>query len=156
MIVALLLAAATAAPPTADPAIAEIVRLEQQWGEAFVRRDFVFLERIVAPEFRLVVTQLNGKPTIAARPEWMKNARQFRYERFSAETIDVNRVGDTAVASVRIANVSALRPGEKATLRGSLVTDTWVRRDGRWQVVHRYSHRLPVTPPPAAAAPASR
>jgi ketosteroid isomerase-like protein len=148
MIAALLLAAAAQAqPPAADPAVAEITRLEQQWGEAFVKRDFAAIERLVAPEYRLVIAQDNRRHSVTPRAEWMTNARQFRYESFSAETVDVTRVGDTAVASVRIANRVAQRPGEAFSPRASFVTDTWVRRNGRWQVIHRYSHRMT----PAAA-----
>jgi len=146
---ALLLAAAIA-PASADPALAEIARLEQQWGEALVKRDYATLERLVAPEYKLVVAREKGGYTATARDEWMKNALQFHYEQFGADTVEVTRVGDTAVASVQIANLVAQKPGEAAQPRASFVTDTWVRRSGRWQVIHRYSHRLP----PVSQAPA--
>jgi hypothetical protein len=32
------------------------------------------------------------------------------------------------------------------------VTDTWVRRAGKWQVIHRYSHRLKEAPSPQQSA----
>ena len=45
---------------TPDPAHAELRRLEDRWGQAFVTRDFDFIERIVAPEYRLVSPMKRG------------------------------------------------------------------------------------------------
>ena len=116
---ALAIAAAVAASPVAlDPAVAEITRLEQQWGEAFVKRDFNFIERI-------------------------KNSRAFTHHAFAVETVDVNRIGDTAVASAQGLWTVSMRPGEAPRRLRFFVTDTWVRHAGQWQVIHRYSHRLP-------------
>jgi ketosteroid isomerase-like protein len=151
---ALTIAAAVAAPqPAADPAAAEIVKLEQQWGEAFVNRDFDFIERIIAPEYRLVVAFEDGSHSITLRPEWMKNARVFRHKAFAVETVDVNRAGDTAVASAQGLWTVAFEPGKPAQPRRFFVTDTWVRRDGRWQVIQRHSHRLPKAPWPPVPPP---
>ena len=141
------------APPAAaaDPATAEIVRLEKQWGEAFVKRDFDFIDGIVAPEYRLVGADDDGSHGITLRDEWMKNARIFVHHAFSVETVDVNRAGDTAVASARGLWTVSFRPGAPAMPIRFFVTDTWVRRGGRWQVIHRYSHRLAAPSPPPAA-----
>lgn len=136
----------------ADPAIAEIVQLERQWGEAFVKRDFDFIERIVAPEYRLVGADDQGNPDITSRGRWMTNARAFTHHAFTVETVDVNRAGDTAVASARGVWTVSMRPGTPARALRFFVTDTWVRRDGRWQVIHRYSHRLGERPASNAAS----
>ena len=42
-------------------------------------------------------------------------------------------------------------PAEPADAIRFVVTDTWVRRHGQWQVVWRYSHRLPGAPWPPLA-----
>ena len=148
-------AAAASAPP--DPTVAEITRLEQQWGEAFVTRDFKFIERIVAPEYRLVVASPDGKYAITPRAEWMRNAHEFKSHAFAVETVDVSRVGDTAVASAQGVWTVSRRPGEDPRATRFFVTDTWVVRGGHWQVIHRYSHRLPTAawPPvmPVASQP---
>lgn len=144
-------AAPAAAPITAaDPAAAEIAQLEKQWGEAFVNRDFAFIERIVAPEYRLVVATNDGEFGVTRRAEWMANARVFTHHAFTIETVDVNRAGDTAVASARGVWTVTMRPGTPARTIRFFVTDTWMRRDGRWQVIHRYSHRLGEQPPRTA------
>jgi ketosteroid isomerase-like protein len=140
-------AAVVATPAAQDPVVAEITRLEQEWGQAFVKRDFGFIERIVAPEYRLVGAQPDGRYGITGRAEWMKNARATSHA-FAIETVDVNLVGNTAVASARRQWTVIRRPGESPRPTRFFVTDTWIRRDGRWQVIHRYSHRLPAAPWP--------
>ena len=141
---------AAAAVAEVDPAVAEITQLEERWGQAFVTRDFGFIERIVAPEYRLVVASQDGKYSITDRAEWMKNGQNFKSHAFAVETVDVNRVGDTAVASAQGVWTVSRKAGEAPRATRFFVTDTWVRRGGHWQVIHRYSHRLPgATWPPA-------
>jgi ketosteroid isomerase-like protein len=125
----------------ADSTAAEISRLEQEWGEAFVKRDFNFIERIIAPEYRLVGADEDSHG-ITLRAGWMKNARAFTHHGFQVETVDVNVAGDTAVASAKGLWTVSFREGMPPTAIRFFVTDTWVRRSGQWQVIHRYSHRL--------------
>jgi hypothetical protein len=112
-------------------------------GASFVTRDFEFIERIVAPEYRLVVSSPDGKYDITRRADWMKNARAFRTYAFAVETVDVNRVGNTAVVSAQGVWTVSRKVGEAPRAMRFFVTDTWVNRRGQWQVIHRYSHRLP-------------
>lgn len=140
-----------ASPAAHNPAAAEIARLEQQWGQAFVKRDFGFIERIVAPEYRLVGADEAGHD-ITPRAEWMKNARAFTHHGFRVETVDVNLAGDTAVASAKGLWTVSFQEGAPAVPIRFFVTDTWVRRAGQWQVIHRYSHRLKEAPPPQPSA----
>ena len=157
MLALAVVAAAAPATTAVDPAVAEITLLEEQWGQAFVTRDFGFIERIVAPEYRLVVASPDGKYSVTNRAEWMKNGQAFKSYAFAVETVDVNRVGETAVASAQGVWTVSRKAGEEPRSTRFFVTDTWVRRGGHWQVIHRYSHRLPsatwppaipVTPPP--------
>lgn len=134
-------------PAVINPVGEEIAQLEQQWGEAFLRRDFNFLERIVAPEYRLVVADEQGQD-ITLRAEWMKNARAFKHHAFTVQTLDVNLAGDTAVASAKGLWTVSFRDGMPPMPIRFFVTDTWVRRGGKWQVIHRYSHRLNAAPLP--------
>ena len=155
----LALAAAVAAVPVApDAAAAQLTRLEQQWGEAFVRRDFAFIEQIVAPEFRLVVAQPDGRVEIIRRKDWMKHSREWTHQAFAVEVVDVNRVGDTAIVSAQGLWTVIMQPGTTPQPIRFFATDTWHRRQGHWQVVHRYSHRLPTAawPPVAPVMPSPK
>jgi hypothetical protein len=86
----------------------------------------------------------------------MKNARDFKSYAFAVETVDVNQVGNTAVASAQGLWTVSRRAGEAPRAMRFFVTDTWVRRDGQWQVMHRYSHRLPTAGSPPAMPVASQ
>ena len=158
MIILMLAAAVAVAPVPSDPAAAQLTQLEQQWGEAFVQRDFAFIERIVAPEFRLVVAQPDGRVDIIRRKDWMKHSREWTHHAFVVEVVDVNRVGDTAIVSAQGLWTVTMQPGTAPQPIRFLATDTWVRRHGQWQVVHRYSHRLPAAawPPVAPVMPTAK
>jgi len=72
----------------------------------------------------------------------MKNAQAFKSYAFAVETVDVNRVGNTVVASAQGVWTVSRKAGEAPRATRFFVTDTWIRRGGHWQVMHRYSHRL--------------
>jgi hypothetical protein len=152
------LAGAIAAPPSADRAtVAAITGLETRWGEAFVKRDFGFIESIIAPEYALSGTTPAGDIAMMRREEWMKNARLWVHEGFDARVVDVATIGDTVVATVEGLWTVKRDPNQPADRVRFVVTDTWVRRLGQWQVVWRYSNRLkaPWPRPTAAAAEAA-
>ena len=146
-------AQAGAPAPAVDPVRTDIAALEQQWGEAFVKRDFDFLERIVAPEFQLVGARPDGSLVMVGRDEWMKNARAYTHDGFEVQTTNVNRVGDTAVASAQGLWTITTQAGAQPERIRFFVTDTWVRRNGQWQVISRHSTRLPRAPWPPSPQP---
>ena len=152
----ILIAAALAwsAPARADTA-AEIAAIEQAWGEAFVKRDKAFLEKLVAPEFKLMNSD-EGQVEFTPRARWMANFDGFVFHEFEVKTLDVVASGDTAVATAtgrwKIGRVG--RPGVRD--RGFIVTDTFVRRNGAWQVIFRHADSpVAVQAPAPAAQPAS-
>jgi len=62
--------------------------------------------------------------------------------------VEVATAGDTAVALVEGLWTVKRRPDRPAEAVRFLVTDTWIRRAGQWQVIYRYSHRLQGAPWP--------
>jgi hypothetical protein len=149
------LAGAIATPAANRTTVAEITALETRWGEAFVKRDFEFIDSIIAPEYALSGTTPAGDIAMMRRDEWMKNARLWVHEGFDARVVDVATVGDTAVATVEGLWTVKRDPNHPAEPVRFVVTDTWVRRNGQWQVVWRYSNRLMYAPwqRPSAAKP---
>ncbi len=79
----------------------------------------------------------------------MRDVRIFEHQAFDAKVVEVATAGDTAVALVEGLWTVKRRPDRPAEAVRFLVTDTWVRRAGRWQVIYRYSHRLPDAPWPS-------
>ena len=149
------LAAVSATLPAADPAtVAKISGLETRWGQTFVTRDFDFIESIIAPEFALALATPQGNVIVIRRDEWMRNTRLWVHQGFDARVVDVTTAGDTAIATVEGLWTVKRSPDQPADPIRFVVTDTWVRRHGQWQVAWRYSHRLPGAPwPPVLAKP---
>ena len=144
-------ALAFAAPARADTA-SDIAAIEQAWGEAFLKGDHAYLEKLVAPEFKLVNSD-DGKVEFTPRAKWFANAAGFDFHEFDVQTTDVVVNGDTAVAtSVGRWNIGRKGlPGTRET--GFIVSDTFVRRNGAWQVIYRHSAPRPL---PAAASQQTR
>jgi hypothetical protein len=142
-----MLAVVAAALPTV-PATAEITRLEQQWGQALLSRNFDFIESIVAPEFKLVGAGPKGELAITPRAQWMRNARLYKHIGFDERTVDVTTAGGAAVATVEGLWTVQMAEDQPARPIRFAVADTWVLRNHRWQVIARYSQRLTDAPWP--------
>lgn len=129
---------------------ATIEALENQWAEAVLTQDFRVLERIIAPEYTLALVLGKGRASLTKRNEWMRNLRNFQSSAFETQIVEVVVAGDTAVALVQGQWTVKRWPDRPAEAMRFAVTDTWVRRDGGWQVIYRYSDRLPEAawPPP--------
>ena len=138
-------------PETASPSLAAqrpanaedqaaIAALEADWSRAFLAKDYARIEEIVAPEFKLLGWR-DGELGTTNRQVWMANTRRFDFKVYETTLLDVVVVDDTAVATVAgnwtIGMGDRVRPNSRF-----LVTDTWVRRDGRWQVILRNAQTL--------------
>jgi ketosteroid isomerase-like protein len=140
--------ATPAEPSAAERDRAAIEALEKQWGKAILTQDFAVLERIIAPEFTLAGVFGQGRASLTKRDEWMRNLRNFQSSAFDTQIVEVVVAGDTAVALVQGQWTVKRWPDRPAEAMRFAVTDTWVRREGGWQVIYRYSDRLPEAPWP--------
>jgi hypothetical protein len=123
--------------------VASITALEDRWSQAFLTKDIAFLESIVAPEFE-VHGWRGGQYRFTSRDRWMEGARMWDFKEHPSRVLHVRVYGDTAVATVTGKLVADLN-GRPLRNNEWVVTDTWVRRNGRWQVVFRYADTLPGT-----------
>jgi hypothetical protein len=121
--------AATPIPAEAD---AEALRAASQaWMQAIEAKDRAALEAFLAPEFQLVAP---GEAATTPREEWLRNAVGRDWSGFRYESLVPRVDGDHATVHSRLYFHVAPIPVE---LDAGIV-DTWVRRDGRWQVSGRY------------------
>lgn len=107
---------------------AEVRSLEEGWTTAFNNRDTRFMERVMAPEYVLVSAGGPQGTNLTRREDWMRVWLSPERLPYQAKVIHVVVAGDTAVATL-----------EASWRRESLLTDTWVRRNGRWQLIFRHS-----------------
>ena len=118
--------------------VADITAAEQRWAAALVTQDTVTLQQLLAPEFALTLSAAPAAPL--PRERWLASVPAYLTHSLDICELQVRVLRpDVAVASF-IANL-------KATVRGEdrsgmfFITDVWIRTDGNWQVVARYSSK---------------
>jgi uncharacterized protein (TIGR02246 family) len=121
---------------------AEIRQLAQEWMDAVARRDAETLDRLMADDFVLA----SGMGFFIEKPEWLDMAlRRIVAKSFRYSDVRVRLYGECAVMQSRWS--------QQATIDGrewdgeGLMTDVWVKQEGRWRVVARHSS----APPPRSS-----
>ncbi len=115
-------------PRSAVVAANEVRAMEEAWVVAWRARDYPFFERTLAPEFVLASAARPDGTGIIPRNAWLRNWQTAVRTPYEARVLDVVVSGDTAVATI-----------EARWTRESFITDTWVKRNGRWQMIFRHS-----------------
>jgi len=104
---------------------------------AWVANDRATLERVLAPEFALVVS---ARPEARVdRAAWLRTAgTEYTCDAFRYDAMQVRDFGDLAVASsLATQRATAFGQDRSGTF---FLTDVWRRgADGAWQVIARYS-----------------
>jgi hypothetical protein len=126
----------TPAAVTQAEALNQILEVEHQWKDAKMKGDTAVLERVFADEF--TNTDQNGKTYTKA--EWIAALAP------GSPTFKTYQIDDAKIVSYGT-NTATLTFNYLATYRGgksrhSRDTDTFVNRDGRWQVVASQSTPL--------------
>lgn len=119
---------------------AELMQLERDIGEANIRRDKAFFERIEADEF--IFTDSGGGITTKSEDvaSLDKPAGEFKLVSYIVDEMKVYVYGKTAVVFGRTTTIS--RSKDREITNKSRFTDTFVKRDGRWQLVAGHSSRI--------------
>ena len=131
-----LAALAWSAAAQADTA-ADIRAQEAAWEQAFKTGNHAFLRSLLAPEFRLMRVE-NGKVLMTSRAQWFANLGSYTFHEFEARVVDVAAAGNTAVATVE-GHWKVGMKGRGIREKNFILSDTWVRRRGKWQVLYRHS-----------------
>jgi hypothetical protein len=119
----------TAAAVVAD----ELVSLSHALVDAVQGHDTSRLDELLADEFTL-----DGAAGTLDRDELLEAAKgEYAIEEFAYDEIDPEIYGNTAVVVSRYRQ--AARYGERNASGALRVTDVWIRRDGRWQIVRRHA-----------------
>ena len=118
----------------------QFLALEQAWMDALAAKDTAQLQRLLAAEFTIIGTGQSADERPATRALWLANAVRFNWPTHKVRLLGVRPLGSTTVVQ---AVLTATFPPRSITPEGGLltflVTDTWIERDGRWQVVSRHA-----------------
>lgn len=124
----------------ADPNCQLIEGLEREWRDALCRKDMERLQSLVHKDFVLIGTRSTG-PFMMTRQEWLD-----AIQRREVDAIDVEVQDATVLKDVMIGTVQArwrLKYLGRVIEDCVVLTDVWVRDDGRWQAIRRHSTPAP-------------
>lgn len=116
-----------------DQAKQEIREAQQSWMEAAIRKDEPVLRQILGDEYHLIA----GRLGFVDKDGWLAMGSDYTIEEFEYTESDIHVYGNMAVSNSRYR--------QKANYKGEdlsgifYLTDVWVKREGRWQVVTRHS-----------------
>jgi hypothetical protein len=111
----------------------ELVQLAQELASAVQRHAGSRLDELLAAEFTL-----QGAAGQMDRDEFLQAASgPYEIDEFAYDEIDPEVYGNTAVLVSRYRQVARL--GTRDLSHEMHVTDIWVRREGRWQIVRRHA-----------------
>jgi ketosteroid isomerase-like protein len=118
----------------------ELIRAEHDWMDAWRRLDEPQLRASLADEFTLTSARTDQLMT---KPQWLELALSGRVigESFEFSDVNVHVYGEVAVVKSRMRQQASV--DGRAWNETFMLTDVWVRRDGRWQVVARHSSTPP-------------
>jgi ketosteroid isomerase-like protein len=116
-----------------DQAEQEIRNTQQRWMEAARRKDEPVLDTILGDEYVLIGARLG----FVDREGWLAMGPDYNIEEFEYVESDVHVYGATAVSNSRYRQSATFKGQDLSAL--FYLTDVWVKRDGRWQVVTRHS-----------------
>lgn len=121
----------------------ELRRLEDEWLNSYLRGDRAAFDRIVADDFTgtdesaKVRNKTQERELVQVQP-----GAAAAGVTLTNEEVQIRVYGETAIAIGRI--VSKVQSGGQANINfQSRFTDTFLKRQGRWQVVARHYSRLP-------------
>ena len=132
--------------PTLSPEEEAVRKLEREWLDAYEQHSAEAMDRIVAEDF--MITFPNGKTQNKAQlMAMMKKPRKegAPVTRFYTEEVQSRKYGDTVILTGRV--VFETKGKDKTTKEVSRYTDTYVKREGRWQVAASHLSNAPEKTP---------
>src|SRR4030095_3697686 len=125
-----------------------ILKLEEKLTQTEMLVDVDALNRIYADDIMVTAPVGICVDKSAVMAEVRQGSQNAKVESYDKEDLSVRAFGDTAVTSYRII--------AKATFDGIeikrrlCITNVWLRRGGRWQIIARHTASRPGDTPPAS------
>lgn len=124
----------------ADAPCIDARALEQQWRDALIAKDEASLRKLIHPQFKLVGIRSTGSVAVSL-DQWIA-----ALHRMDIASLEVRITECVALENTMVATVDAqwkVRYLGQLIDERVLLTDVWVREDGRWQVLRRHSSPVP-------------
>lgn len=120
----------------------EVRKLEREWLDAYEKFDVEAMNRIVSDDFNITFTD-GSMQTKAEIIEGLKKPRDPNRPANKFRTVDVQaRVyGDTVILIGTV--ITEWQRGDRTLRSMDRYTDTYIKRQGRWQVVASHLSNIP-------------
>jgi ketosteroid isomerase-like protein len=118
-----------------------LIEIEHQWANAYVSGNADKLASILSPDY----IQTNTRARVTDKEEEVSDLRKgtFRYEKFETTQMKIQLYGDAAVVTGLI-TAKGTDTASGKTIEGHMrMTDTFIRQNGKWQVVSSQTTRVP-------------
>lgn len=127
-----------AAEPKVGSVEQELIKLENGWNDATVKRDMAFLEKILAED----ITDTDSEGTVWTKAQDLQNVKSGDFVLTSAvaDSLKVRVYGGAAVVTGR--NTIQGKFKGKDISGPYQFTDTWAKRAGRWQCVATHGSKI--------------
>ena len=122
-------------------AATELLELEHAWARAFQSQDRDFLENLLAAEFRLTFANDVRVPRAISREEWFVALDRMTFGSYEITSSEEISFANTGVLDMHV-RFDGWHLNGRLRSAEEVVTDVFVRRDGRWQVVSRISESV--------------
>jgi len=115
----------------AQPASAELLKLENELARAVLTGDSLAFDRLLAPQF--VSTSSNGH--VEDRGGWIDVRKSQRVKSADLRDMKVNLAGDNVAVITGILTSAGLNGDENGISRTERFTHTWAKTGGMWQCI---------------------
>ena len=116
----------------------ELIKLENWWNDAWIKRDITPFDRIMADDCFITTDEGN----IVTKAQDIANVKSGDDVAISVVSDEwkVRVYGDAAVVTYRMALKGQFKGKDNSGL--FRWTDTWIKKDGRWQCVAAHLSRI--------------
>ena len=118
----------------------EVLKLEEELTRTEMRLDVDALDRIYADDIMVTAPIGLCVNKAAVMAEVRQANDKAKVERYDKDDLKVRAYGDTAVTSYRMTAEATFEGTE--IKRHFCITNVWMRREGRWQIVARHTANL--------------
>ena len=123
-----------------DAPCVDVKTLEAEWRDALLAKDEDALRRLIHPQYKLVGIRSTGSVAVDLE-QWIAALRRMDIAALEVRVTDCVALDNVIVATVD-AQWKVRYLGQPIDER-VLLTDVWVREDGRWRVLRRHSSPVP-------------
>lgn len=118
----------------------QVRKAEEERRQAILRNDIKSLDLLIAPDYTAVMNLFGGKVTTKTDELALDQSDARKVESWDATDVNIRIYGDVGLV-IGLAEVTDILKSERRHIRFRY-THVWVKRNGRWQLVHRHTTRV--------------